>query len=493
MENLIIVEKLKDWHTNLPEANVITAQDYFNGKAEYSNKNIRIFNLCRSYGYLTTGYYVSLLAEARDQRVMPSLQTVVGLNRKSIYSLSIDFLNKQIDKAVTQHNIAETTNKFVLDIIFGLTDKPALRRIAQAIYEIFPSPLLQVEFKRGLRWQVSRIKPLYLNKLSDEQQTRVCAYINSYLGKRWRKSRKPPSYKYDLAILYNPNELLPPSDKEALDKFVEIGAKMGIHVELIKKKDINRLNEFDALFIRETTAIEHHTFKFASIAANEGLVVIDDPQSIVKCTNKVFLAELLQRKKIGTPRTDILTEQNYKLKLMDLPYPLVLKIPDGSFSRGVYKAETPEEAMERCRQLFKDSDILISQEYMYTEYDWRIGILNRKPLFACQYFMSPSHWQIVNHASADNPEEGTFRCVNINEVPTGIISEALKAANAIGDSFYGVDVKQTDRGIVVIEVNDNPNFEEGVENQILGDEFYAIMLNEFVRRIELTRGKQTRE
>ena len=54
-------------------------------------------------------------------------------------------------------------------------------------------------------------------------------------------------------------------------------------------------------------------------------------------------------------------------------------------------------------------------------------------------------------------------------------------------------VKQTDRGIVVIEVNDNPNFEEGVENQILGDEFYTIMLNEFVRRIELSRGKLARE
>jgi len=487
VENLIIVEKLQDWYARLPEANVITAQEYITGKPEYTNKNIRIFNLCRSYAYLTTGYYISLLAEAREQRVMPSLQTVVDLNRKAIYSLAIDFMNKEIDKAMTHQAIDENTNKFVLDIIFGLTDKAELRRIAQAIYDIFPAPLLEVEFRRGLRWQVNRIRTLHLNKLNEEQQGRVCEYINSYLGKRWRKSRKPQTSKYDLAILHNPNEILPPTDKAAFEKFIQIGAKLGIYVELIKKKDINRLNEFDALFIRETTAIEHHTFRFATMAEYEGLAVIDDPQSILKCTNKVFLAELLQRKKIGTPRTDILTEHNYKMRLQDLSYPLVLKIPDGSFSRGVYKAESLEEAIARCRELFKDSDILISQEYLYTEYDWRIGILNRKPIFACQYFMSPQHWQIVNHSQADHPEEGSFRCVPIHEVPSIVISEALKAANAIGDSFYGVDVKQTDRGIFVIEVNDNPNFEEGVENQIIGDEIYEIILNDFIRRIEVLR------
>ena len=53
--------------------------------------------------------------------------------------------------------------------------------------------------------------------------------------------------------------------------------------------------EFDALFIRETTSVNHHTYRFASRAAAEGLVVIDDPTSIVRCSNKVYQAELFQR------------------------------------------------------------------------------------------------------------------------------------------------------------------------------------------------------
>ncbi len=487
MDNLVVVEKLKDWHKSFPEANVITAQEYINGSPEMTADNIRILNFCRSYGYLTTGYYVSLLAEARNQRVMPSLQTVVDLNRKTIYSLAMDFLNKEIEKAVKRQHIEEDANRFVLDIIFGKPGIPDLRKLAQAVYELFPAPLLQVEFKRGLRWQINRIRPLYLNKLDDQQREHVCTYINGYLGARWKKTRKPTVYKYDMAILHNPNEILPPSDQVALEKMIEAGNKKGIYVELITQKDKNRLNEFDCLFIRETTAIEHHTFKMATLAANEGLVVIDDPHSIVKCTNKVYLAELLQRKHIGTPQTDILTEYNFKEKLETLSYPLVVKIPDGAFSRGVFKAENYKEAIERCRLLFKDSDIIIAQEYLYTDYDWRIGVLNQKPLFACQYFMSPQHWQIVNHANAEEPQEGDYRCVAIEDAPKAVVNEALKAANAIGDGLYGVDVKQTQRGICVIEVNDNPNLESGVEDQILGDALYDTIIDEFIRRAEMLR------
>jgi hypothetical protein len=39
---------------------------------------------------------------------------------------------------------------------------------------------------------------------------------------------------------------------------------------------------------------------------------------------------------------------------------------------------------------------------MYTEFDWRIGILNGQALYACQYFMSRGHWQIYNHAAKGN-------------------------------------------------------------------------------------------
>ena len=85
-------------------------------------------------------------------------------------------------------------------------------------------------------------------------------------------------------------------------------------------------------------AVDHHTYQFAQKAEFEHMPVIDDPNSILKCANKVYLAELLRENELATPRTEILyRDQDESLvRAADLlGFPLVLKIPDGFlFARG---------------------------------------------------------------------------------------------------------------------------------------------------------------
>ena len=50
----------------------------------------RIINLCRNFGYLSEGYYCSLLAEARGHKVIPSVQTLSDLDRRSLYRMHTD-------------------------------------------------------------------------------------------------------------------------------------------------------------------------------------------------------------------------------------------------------------------------------------------------------------------------------------------------------------------------------------------------------------------
>ena len=64
---------------------------------------------------------------------------------------------------------------------------------------------------------------------------------------------------------------------------------------------------------------------------------------------------------------------------------------------------------------------------------------------------------------------------------------SLRAANLIGDGLYGVDLKQTQKGVVVIEVNDNPNIDAGVEDKVLKDELYRILIADFVERLDRRR------
>jgi glutathione synthase/RimK-type ligase-like ATP-grasp enzyme len=94
---------------------------------------------------------------------------------------------------------------------------------------------------------------------------------------------------------------------------------------------------------------------------------------------------------------------------------------------------------------------------MPTEFDWRIGIFNGKPLFACKYFMSRNHWQIIDHNHAGKAGEGAHKTYPVEQVEPFIINTALKAAKLIGDGLYGVDIKVVGKKPFVVEVNDNPN------------------------------------
>jgi glutathione synthase/RimK-type ligase-like ATP-grasp enzyme len=325
--------------------------------------------------------------------------------------------------------------------------------------------------------------------LTEESRDAFNSALNGYLKRRWRLPKQKSTARYDLAILHNPEDKLPPSNSRALEKFIRAGKKFKVEVELINRNDYSRLAEYDALFIRDTTRINHYTYRFSKKAESEGMVVIDDPMSILRCTNKVFLAELLRGNRVPTPHTAILGKQDLEAAKQLLGFPMVLKVPEGTFSQGVFKAENEEQFSTITHRLFKTSELILAQEYLYTSYDWRIGVLNGEPLFASQYFMSKKHWQIVKYEEGGRIEQGGFKTWAISDAPQEVVQVALKAANLIGGGLYGVDLKADDNGVYVIEVNDNPNLDAGIEDTVVKDELYERVIEEFVRRLDSIKAR----
>ncbi len=161
------------------------------------------------------------------------------------------------------------------------------------------------------KWTLASLKAIGGNEIPDEHRDFVVEVAQEYFGgRRRRRASRRSGGRYDLAILVDPAEVEPPSNERALGRFTRAAESAGFNVERITRDDFARLPTFDALFIRETTSVNHHTFRFARRAVAEGLVAIDDPESIVKCTNKVFLAELMDRHGVPTPRTLIVHRDN---------------------------------------------------------------------------------------------------------------------------------------------------------------------------------------
>ena len=485
---VIVVEKASDWGSYYPSDNVVAAQDYLKQQIGADDERTQVINLCRSYKYLGTGYYVSLLAEARGHKVIPSVRTINDLRRRSLYGLDIEDLNAKLGNFLPAGG--RDTTDFGILLYFGETSYPSLDDLAHQVFETFPCPILRIEFERERVWQIAAIKPTGLPSLSDPQEDAFAQALDKFSKKLWRKPRARKKFRFDLAMLVNPDDPMPPSNKRALKAFVEAGAELGIEVDTLTRNDYTKLAEYDGLFIRETTALDNHTYRFAHKAEKEDMVVIDDPSSILKCTNKIYLNDLLKSRKLPTPRTEILYRDEAR-KLAELPdilgFPIVLKIPDGSFSRGIVKVENVDQLKAAADDLFQHTALVLAQEYLFTDFDWRIGILNRDALYACKYYMSRGHWQIYNHGAKGAAKSGGFETLPVREAPAEIVKLALRATAPIGDGLYGVDLKQTGDRCVVIEVNDNPSIDAGVEDAYLGEDLYRRIMDEFLRRMERKR------
>ncbi|MCP5161251.1 MAG: RimK family protein [Hahellaceae bacterium] len=488
-QTLIVIDSISDWGPYYPSDQVITFETYLNSDYNKTDTRVRVINLCNRYRYLSDGYYCSLLAEARGHNVIPSVRSLNDLGEKALYRLHLGDLSTGLEKLLKEHNRAEPVT---IKTYFGITSDPVYRELARKLFERFPCPVLEVTLKYRKTWEVAGLKALSHKSLNDAEQTAFAEALDEFSRKVWRKTRARKNARYDLAMLVNPEEKLPPSCKVALKKFISAGRELGIDVELITQRDYVRLPEFDGLFIRETTAIDHHTYRFAKKAEAEGMVVVDDPNSILRCTNKIYLANLFNTHKVPAPRTRILHKGNaLQIQALedDFGYPIVIKIPDGSFSRGVVKVKDRAELNARLEELFQQSSLLLAQEFLYTDFDWRIGIFNNKPLYACRYYMVKNHWQIYQH-NESKVTSGRFDTLPTFEVPKGVLDAAMRATKPIGDGLYGVDVKEKDKKGYVIEVNDNPNIDSAVEDRYLGDELYTLIMSEFLRRMEARRNKK---
>jgi glutathione synthase/RimK-type ligase-like ATP-grasp enzyme len=482
MNIYFVVNQPRDWPFETPGATVITAREYVANSNDAGPGLARVFNFCRTNRYQGRGYYVSLVAEARGHQPWPDVKTIEELQAGDPKPLLADS-----DDATTPWTIVAPKERTIaIDSYFGRDPTHKNDVAARQLFGLLHAPFIRATFEcRKGSWMPKEVRLLYPGNLDATERPFAAEAAAEYLAAPTRRQRVkgPPS----IAILHNPDAPDPPSTSAALRAFCRTAKEMGMRAEIIGRDAIQRLPEFDALFIRDTTHVNHYTYQFARRAVNEGLVVIDDPDSIVRATNKVFLYELLSRHRIPMPRSLIVHRGNVAQILSTLSLPCIVKLPDSAFSRGVAKIESREQLDDVLKTFFEKSELVVAQEWLPTDFDWRVGVLDGRALYVCKYLMAPGHWQVIKREPGKNVEGATIP-LTIGETPEIVVKTAVDAASVIGDGLYGVDLKQVGDRCYVIEVNDNPNIDAGNEDGVLKDALYREVLGVFLRRIR-ERGK----
>jgi glutathione synthase/RimK-type ligase-like ATP-grasp enzyme len=462
---------------------IITNRDYLAHPALFRGQRPKVINLSNNYSYQSRGYYSSLLAGSRGHKVIPTVETMIDLSERKLYEHALPELEQALNKA--RKDLGGSFPARVT-IFFGIGPAKGWDKFAKLLFDWFRAPALELSIKDNGEWAfITKIGFLPLARMKADDKERFLASLDVYTGREWRDSKARTPARYTFATLVDPNDQMPPSQIESLRYWAKIAEKMGVEVEPITRKDLAKLAEYDALFIRETTSISNHTYRFARRAEQEGMPVIDDPLSMIRCTNKVYLNELMAFNKVPVPQTVMIAgPADFEVAAQTLGFPLVLKIPDSAFSRGVKKAENLAELKALATLWLEDSDLLIAQKFLPTKFDWRIGVLGGEPLFAVHYLMAKKHWQVVNHKATGKPDVGGFKTFKLKETPKLVVDTAVRAARCIGNGLYGVDLKETKDGVFVIEVNDNPDVDHGCEDTGEKDEVWVKLTQWFLDRLE---------
>lgn len=479
MQRLIITENPELLKIKVEGVQIESPSAYINSKEYARQKSIKVINLCKSYQYQSEGYYISLLAEARGHKSLPVTSTLMDFKLPNLAREDAQDFDQLIQDELED---LKTETKLEFNIYFGSSSDQTLTKVSQLLFNLYQMPILKAIFIKKDKWLLQSLKPVNPKDLNESEKEELINALTLFLKGKKIVRKNYQRKKYDLAILVNPDDPNPPSDPKALQKFVKAADKVGFSTEFITRADYGKLTQFDALFIRETTNVNHHTFRFARRAEYEGLAVIDDPNSILKCTNKVYLNELLAANNIPTPKSVIIQKNNHDSLNMEFPY--VLKQPDGAFSKGVKKVKDKAEQSSLLKEYFQQTDLMIAQEFMPTTFDWRVGILGGEAIYVCKYFMAKNHWQIIDWKSTNKDRLGDSETIPVHMAPKNLITTSLKATKLIGNGLYGVDVKEVDGKFYIVEVNDNPSIESGIEDEVDKMDLYIRIMNHLMKIVQ---------
>jgi glutathione synthase/RimK-type ligase-like ATP-grasp enzyme len=261
-----------------------------------------------------------------------------------------------------------------------------------------------------------------------------------------------------------------PREKTALENFKATAEKQGQEFQFLFRNNISDVSKFDAVFIRATTDPLNAAYVVSKTAWELGLRVIDDPESITICGNKIHQYALFERFNVPHIPTVFLSRDELHHKRInsifaELGKPVVIKAPYTSFSKYVEKAACETSFRTVAKRFFKKSDVLAVQKFTPTAFDWRVGVLNDDVLYVCKYMIPKGRWK---HGAKlrGKPTFTWGRTVALKKetIPPRLREVALKACSVVGKGLYGVDLKEVDGDFVAVEINDNPSIYAGYED-----------------------------
>jgi [lysine-biosynthesis-protein LysW]--L-2-aminoadipate ligase len=244
---------------------------------------------------------------------------------------------------------------------------------------------------------------------------------------------------------------------------VAAAEKRGVHVTLVDSKDLSVTLNSGELPLADRVVLQRSVSYFRNVHSTAALEsaghrVVNTFACAWVCGNKLFGSLALVRAKVPTPKTVLAMAEDSALRsIEEMGYPAVLKPVVGSWGRlsALLKDQDAAKAVVEDReQMFPLYQIYYLQEFVKRpQRDIRSFVIDGETVAAIYRYSGPSEWR-TNTARGGKAEMCKIT-PELNEL-------SVKAAEAVGGEFVGVDLMEGKDGLMVHEVNNTTEFKNTV-------------------------------
>lgn len=233
-------------------------------------------------------------------------------------------------------------------------------------------------------------------------------------------------------------------------------SRRGIKVEkVLGNRTLWELNSggFEAkLAINRTLSASQATY-ISFILEERGVKVINPFKTMVLCNDKALTTQLLAKEGIPVPKTYLaFTPEKALEALEEIGYPAVIKPVNGSWGRLLAKVND-KDAAEAIISYRWNLGGVHQKAFYIQEYvrkpgrDIRVLVMGGKVRYAV--YRSSSHW-VTNTAKGAK--------ATLCPVSDELINISEKVASIVGGDFIALDLFESEKGLLVNEVNSTPEF-----------------------------------
>lgn len=218
------------------------------------------------------------------------------------------------------------------------------------------------------------------------------------------------------------------------------------------------LPEVKAIIPRIGTSITYYGLAVVRQFESQGVLTTASSQAIARSRDKLHSLQTMNRSGLPIPRTTIVanTEDIWPAIQNAGGLPVVIKLIRGTQGRGVFLANQVHIVESLLKAVYRIKEQMLIQEYIRESSgrDLRIIVVGNRCVAAMERKAAEGDFRANLHRG------GSATPISLDSKTQEL---ALEASHAHGLNVAGVDMVQSSRGPLLLEVNSSPGL-EGIEN-----------------------------